>query len=143
MRRLYALPLSCYNFPPHPSLTLLGDAAHLMSPFAGEGANLAMADAADLAFQISRFLSSQAGPNPVTLIHVLGVYSKDMFKRALPAGRESARNLEFCHGDDAVEFMARIMAVVMGRSIIAFIELLRWLIWKTIRGFFRNLLRRF
>lgn len=74
-----------------------------MSPFAGEGVNLALADAADLASHLSTFLSSRSRGDTETLQDVLKTYAEGMFERAKGPGMFSARNLRDSHEEDAVE----------------------------------------
>ncbi|MCK1718681.1 NAD(P)/FAD-dependent oxidoreductase [Bradyrhizobium sp. 141] len=85
-----------------PTTTLIGDAAHLMSPFAGAGANLAMWDAAELASELL------ATPRPSQAIRA---YEAKLFTRAKEAAEESARNLELCISPNGAERLAKQMAI--------------------------------
>jgi 2-polyprenyl-6-methoxyphenol hydroxylase-like FAD-dependent oxidoreductase len=74
-------------------VTLLGDAAHLMSPFAGEGANLAMYDGA----QLGKALAANPGDVGAALI----AYETDLFPRSTSAAAEADRNLKLFFNDNA------------------------------------------
>ena len=83
VRPLYALPVG-FSWTSQPGLTLLGDAAHLMSPFGGKGVNLALADAAGLADA----LSSSEGWLAVAR------YEAAMVARATPEAAGAAEGLQ-------------------------------------------------
>lgn len=99
VRPLLRLPFE-HHWRTRPGLTLLGDAAHLMTPFAGQGANLAMLDAVDLV----QCLCAEGG-----MTEALASFEAIMQARAQEAAEETHRNQKMFFGPRAAESVARQM----------------------------------
>lgn len=97
-RRIYKLPIGL-TWETQKNMTLIGDAAHLMSPFAGEGVNMALHDA---------YLLAKAFHMYDDLTEILNSYEQQMFEIAKVHAQESQDNLAIFFSDNGAETMAQL-----------------------------------
>jgi 2-polyprenyl-6-methoxyphenol hydroxylase-like FAD-dependent oxidoreductase len=101
-RPLYCMPLD-QSWEALPNLTLLGDAAHLMPPFAGEGVNMAMLDAVEL----SQCLISEDFTDTRSAI---AAYETAMRTRASETAEITLISTEALHSPHAISFLLDVMS---------------------------------
>jgi 2-polyprenyl-6-methoxyphenol hydroxylase-like FAD-dependent oxidoreductase len=94
-RRIYKLPIG-FNWHHDAQVTLLGDAAHLMSPFAGEGVNTALYDA---------YIFVEALKVNDNFDEAIRQYEQQMLSYAQDRAQESQDNLELMFAPDAAQQM--------------------------------------
>ncbi|MBL7712321.1 MAG: FAD-dependent monooxygenase [Chitinophagaceae bacterium] len=96
-RAIYCMPTD-QRWEARPNVSLLGDAAHVMPPFAGEGVNMAMLDALELSRCLLAGSHSDMRSN-------IADYESGMCKRAAAAAQESLENGERMHSANALDTM--------------------------------------
>jgi 2-polyprenyl-6-methoxyphenol hydroxylase-like FAD-dependent oxidoreductase len=101
-RPQYCMPLD-QTWEALPNLTMLGDAAHLMPPYAGEGVNMAMLDALEL----SKCLLNESFMDTRSAI---AAYEQQMRTRASETARDTLESTAALHSADAIAFMLSVIS---------------------------------
>jgi 2-polyprenyl-6-methoxyphenol hydroxylase-like FAD-dependent oxidoreductase len=100
-RPQYCMPLE-QTWQALPNITMLGDAAHLMPPFAGEGVNMAMLDALEL----SQCLTNEDFIDTQTAI---AAYEHQMRIRASETAKDTLISTDALHAPDAINFLINVI----------------------------------
>ncbi len=82
------------HWDPNPNVTLIGDAAHVMPPYAGEGVNMAMLDA----LVLSKLLLSERSSS-----EAIAKYEAQMFDRMRHITMDTMANTEMFYAPDAAD----------------------------------------
>ncbi|CAO2656908.1 Nn.00g057110.m01.CDS01 [Neocucurbitaria sp. VM-36] len=104
-RPLYELPVG-FTWPSRSGITLIGDAAHVFTPYAGEGVNVGMKDALVLAKEIMKACNGET-----TLDEAIHAYEQEMFPRAAKSAAKTMRGkISHFSKDGAREFSDMFLA---------------------------------
>lgn len=101
---LWFVPRPQYHYPldqswnAHSNITLIGDAAHRMPPYAGEGVNMAMQDA----FELCDCLTD---PQFRNLESAIAAFEKQMCARASEVTKMTLDSTEMLHSGDPIQNM--------------------------------------
>lgn len=98
-RHIYMLPVG-HKWEQKTGITLIGDAAHLMSPSAGQGANLAMLDAMELARSFIKYSDINTA---------IAEYEEKMFYYSAKAAEQTYKNSQLLYSDNAASKFAQLM----------------------------------
>lgn len=90
-RPLFVCPAN-QHWEPKPNVTLIGDAAHVMPPYAGEGVNMAMLDA----LVLSKLLLGER-----SVSGAIATYEAEMFARMQHITADTMANTEMFYAPDA------------------------------------------
>lgn len=107
---LYMLPIGL-RWEAKSGVALIGDSAHLMMPWAGEGVNLALWDSLELAKAIEegwRKSGDDASAFRETMVPLVSAFDEAMFERSKGYAEETWKNSKFIFAEDGAENMAKL-----------------------------------
>lgn len=115
IKAMYSLPVG-HSWEHKAGVTLIGDASHLMCPWAGEGVNLAMWDALDLSRAISKARGVPQGCSSFrdALEPLLKDFEATMVSRAKEKAEETEGNGQMLFSDDAANEFVKFFESAYG-----------------------------
>jgi 2-polyprenyl-6-methoxyphenol hydroxylase-like FAD-dependent oxidoreductase len=121
IRPMYSLPAG-HSWEHKTGTTLIGDASHLMGPWAGEGVNSAMCDAMLLSQAIIKTHETTAKDNltfQATVDPLVRDFEIDMAARSKEFTLEAIVNMNMLHGDNAAHDFVKFFNDAIGHRVTA------------------------